>query len=268
MDAITLLKDDHRDVEKLFKRFEKTGERAHAEQREIVGRIIESLSIHAAIEEQLFYPVTRATVPEAEDDVLEAVEEHHIVKWTLSELEDLDPADERFRAKVTVLIENVRHHVHEEEDDYFPKVRAELGRKALGELGDAMVEAKKTAPTHPHPRSPDTPPGNVVAGNTAGVVDRMTDTVTGLATGGVSVVADLIARLTGGERPSISPTGPAGARRTARKVRTKADDAVDHAQRTGQATVKAAAKGAKDTATTARKAADKTARTASRSAAR
>jgi hemerythrin superfamily protein len=268
MDAITLLKEDHRDVEKLFKRFERTGDRAFKEREEIVGRIIEALSIHAAIEEQLFYPVTRATVPEVDDDVLESMEEHHVVKWLLSELEQLDPTDERYKAKATVLIENVRHHVEEEETDYFPKVRAELGRKALNELGDAMVEAKATAPTHPHPRSPDAPPANIAAGNAAGVVDRVTDTVTGLAHGGASVVSDLIARLTGSERPSISPTGPPEARRTSARVRRKADDAVERAERTGRATVETAVAGAKDTVEAAREAAEATSRTATRTARR
>ncbi len=87
MDAITLLKDDHRSVEKLFKRFEDAGDRAFVEKRKVVDRIIEELSVHAAVEEQLFYPVTRATVPAVEDVALESLEEHHIVKWVLSELE-------------------------------------------------------------------------------------------------------------------------------------------------------------------------------------
>ena len=84
---------------------------AYVEKRSVVDKIIEELSIHAAIEEQLFYPVTRATVPDTEDIALESLEEHHIVKWVLSELDGMDPEDERFDAKVTVLIENVRHHV-------------------------------------------------------------------------------------------------------------------------------------------------------------
>ena len=92
MDAITLLRTDHKTVEQLFKRFEKAGDRAHVEKREIVDRIIEELSVHAAIEEQVFYPVARATVPDTEDIALESLEEHHIVKWVLSELADLDPA--------------------------------------------------------------------------------------------------------------------------------------------------------------------------------
>jgi hemerythrin superfamily protein len=153
MDAITLLKDDHRTVEALFKRFEKAGDRAFTLKRTLVDRIIEELSKHAAIEEELFYPTTRATVPGVDDMVLESIQEHHIVKWVLSELEHMNPHEESFDAKVTVLIENVRHHVEEEEGDYFPKVRKELGRKKLSELGDAMGVAKTNAPTHPHPRS-------------------------------------------------------------------------------------------------------------------
>lgn len=222
MDAITLLKNDHQTVEKLFRRFEKAGDRAHAEKREVVDRIIEELSIHAAIEEQLFYPVTRATVPDVEDVALESLEEHHIVKWVLAELEKLDPTDERFTAKVTVLIENVRHHVEEEETDYFPKVRAELGRKALGELGDAMEEAKKTAPTHPHPEAPDTPPGNLVAASGASVTDKISDTVSGLAQGGRAVVDDVIGRVQGLQKRTPAPTGSSATKKTAKKVRAAA----------------------------------------------
>src|SRR3954469_18635442 len=146
MDAISMLKDDHKSVERLFKRFESAGDRAHTQKRDIVDRIIEELAAHAAIEEQVFYPVARATVPKTEDIALESLEEHHIVKWVLSELETMSPEDERFDAKVTVLMENVRHHVEEEEEDYFPKVRDELSRKSLNDLGDALLTAKKVAP--------------------------------------------------------------------------------------------------------------------------
>jgi hemerythrin-like domain-containing protein len=149
MDAITLLKDDHKTVEQLFKRFEKAGDRAVVEKRQLVDRIIEELSQHAAIEEQIFYPVARATVPDTEDMALESLEEHHIVKWLLSELEHLDPSDERFDAKVTVLIENVRHHVEEEEQEWFPQVRTALGRKQLGEIGERLEAAKPQAPSDP-----------------------------------------------------------------------------------------------------------------------
>jgi hemerythrin superfamily protein len=171
MDAITLLKQDHKAVEKLFKQFEKA--KQPAQQRNIAEKVVKELSIHAAIEEMLFYPAVRDRVPDTEETVLESLEEHHIVKWVLSELEDMKPDHERFKAKMTVLIENVRHHVEEEESELFPQVRKAVGRKELGELGDAMEKAKKTAPTRPHPKAPDTPPGNLVAGPTAAVVDKV-----------------------------------------------------------------------------------------------
>jgi iron-sulfur cluster repair protein YtfE (RIC family) len=122
-----------------------------------VDQIIEELSVHAYIEEQLFYPEARAAVPETEDHVLESLEEHHIVKWVLEELRGMDPEDERFDAKVTVLMENVRHHVKEEEQDWFPEVRKGLGRKQLQELGDRMAKAKTEAPRQPRPTAPDEP---------------------------------------------------------------------------------------------------------------
>jgi hemerythrin superfamily protein len=175
MDAITLLKQDHKTVEQLFKQFEKATQ--PAQQRSLARKVIEELSVHAAIEEMVFYPAVRDRVPTTEDMVLESLEEHHIVKWTLSELDDMKPDDERFKAKMTVLIESVRHHVKEEEQELFPDVRKAVGRKEMAELGDALEKAKKVAPTRPHPRAPDTPPGNLVAGTAAGVVDRAKATV-------------------------------------------------------------------------------------------
>ena len=225
MDAITLLKDDHRTVERLFKRFEKAGDRAHVEKRQVVDRIVEELSRHAAVEEQLFYPVTRLTVPDVEDVALESLEEHHIVKWVLSELEHMDPKAERFDAKVTVLIENVRHHVEEEEGEYFPKVRNELGRNALQELGEAMELAKALAPTHPHPRSPDTPPANLVTGTVAGVVDRVGDTVSGIAQGSVGAAQDLAARILNTKKAKTPPRGSADPRTTKRAGSRNANSA-------------------------------------------
>jgi iron-sulfur cluster repair protein YtfE (RIC family) len=159
MDAIVLLKDDHKTVERLFRQFEKAGEDDYSTKRTLVDQMIAELSVHAFIEEQIFYPEARAAVPATEDHVLESLEEHHIVKWVLSELQDMDPQEERFDAKVTVLIENVRHHVEEEEQEWFPEVRKGLGRKALQELGGRLEEAKSTAPRDPRPTAPDEPTG-------------------------------------------------------------------------------------------------------------
>ncbi len=230
-----MLKDEHKSVEKLFKDYEKTGDRAFKTRRDLVDRMIEELSKHAVIEEQLFYPVTRATVEDIDDVVLESIEEHHVVKWLLSELENTDVEDERFHAKVTVLIEAVRHHVQEEEAEYFPKVREELGRKALTELGDAMVEAREVAPSRPHPRAPSTPPENQVAGGVAAIVDRVGDTVSGVAQGSVAALQDLIDRVRGVKPRRSRPTGSSTARRSAEKVREAAGSVVDETVQTVRA---------------------------------
>src|SRR6185503_4243475 len=136
-----------------------------------------------------FYPFVKGLNEGITSDVLESLEEHHIVKWLLSELEGMDPHAERFDAKVTVLMENVRHHVEEEEGDLFPKVRDQMSRSQLDELGDRLAKAKKTVPTRPHPRTPDTPPGNFIAGTAAGLMDKATDVVK-------SAVSDTISKVT------------------------------------------------------------------------
>lgn len=168
MDAITLLKNDHKTLEKLFKQFEKAEKADDDDTKvEVVTQIIQELSVHAAIEEQVFYPAVREAVPETEDIVLEGLEEHHIAKWTLSELEGMTPDQERFDAKVTVLIESVRHHLEEEEDELFPEVRKALGRKRLGEIGEKLAQVKETASARPQPEAPDTPPGNLTTNKAA-----------------------------------------------------------------------------------------------------
>lgn len=295
MDAITLLKNDHKSVEKLFHQFEQAGDRAYVEKRKIVDRVIEELTVHASIEEQVFYPVTRATVPAVEDMALESLEEHHVVKFLLAELQFMDPEHERFVAKMTVLMENVRHHVKEEEEDYFAKVREELGRNALNEIGDAMKEAKDEAPTNPRPFAPDEGQAGQVASSAAGIVDRVTGTVSGLAQGSVAAVQDVVDRVRGAETNRAAPTGSSRARKVSDKVRHGVEDRLDQTiaavEETKQAgeeaaeraketvtktaqtaktgakrTAGSATKGARTTKTTAKQAATTTTRTAKRTA--
>ncbi len=262
MDAITLLRSDHKAVESLFKRFEKAGDKAYVAKREIVDRIIEELSVHTAIEEQVFYPMARSRVPKTEAIALESLEEHHIVKWVLSELDGLDPHDERFDAKVTVLIENVRHHVEEEQNDFFPMVRAAMGRKDLVEIGEALAKAKKTAPTHPHPRSPDAMPANSPINAIVGVVDRVGDNLSGIAQGGVAVARDVVSRITGSTQPTPSATGSSVARKSAKATRSTVETAGSAVASTAKSvktgidsTAKAVSSGATATVTTTKKAA-------------
>ena len=148
-DAIVLLKNDHKEIRKVFRDFQKAGENAHATKRKLVDKIIELLTVHTYVENEVVYPRVRDLLPEVEDDVLESYEEHHVADVLVMELSTMKPDDERFTAKTTVLIENVEHHIKEEEEEWFPKVREGLGRKALQELGVDMLKAKKKAPKRP-----------------------------------------------------------------------------------------------------------------------
>jgi hemerythrin superfamily protein len=143
-DAIVLLKNDHKAVEKLFKQYEKLGDGAKKTKRKLVDQILAELALHATIEEEHFYPEIRRKVDDADDIVLEGYEEHHVLEMIMAELRTLDVEAENFDAKVTVLIEQVRHHVEEEEQEMFPKVREALGRTELRDIGDALEQAKLT----------------------------------------------------------------------------------------------------------------------------
>ena len=148
-DAIVLLKDDHTEVRKVFRDFESAGEDATERKGKLVEKMIELLTQHTYIENEVMYPRVRELLPDLEDDVLESYEEHHVADVLVMELAAMKPTDERFDAKTTVLIENVRHHMDEEEEDWFPKVRDGLGRNALQEIGEELLAAKKKAPTKP-----------------------------------------------------------------------------------------------------------------------
>jgi hemerythrin superfamily protein len=148
-DAIVILKKDHKEIKSLFRRFQGAGENATATKGELVNRIIELLTVHTYIENEVMYPEVRKLVPDLEDDVLESYEEHHVADVLCAELASLSPDAERFDAKTTVLIETVTHHIDEEEQDWFPKVRKALGRKQLQEIGSRMLDLKESAPKQP-----------------------------------------------------------------------------------------------------------------------
>src|SRR4051794_35262976 len=148
-DAIVILKEDHKRIRKLFKQFQKAGEDDEAAKGEIVQRIIEELTVHTYLENECMYPEVRRLLPDLEDDVLESYEEHHVADLLVAELHAMKPGDERFDAKTTVLIENVTHHIEEEEQEWFPQVREGLGRKQLQEIGTRLNELREKAPRSP-----------------------------------------------------------------------------------------------------------------------
>jgi hemerythrin superfamily protein len=148
-DAIVLLKADHKEIKKVFREFQNAGEDATSKKGDLVDRMVELLTMHTYIENEVMYPEVRRLVPDLEDDILESYEEHHVADVLVTELVALKPDAERFDAKTSVLIENVTHHIEEEEQEWFPKVRAALGRKQLAELGEQLLAAKEKAPRSP-----------------------------------------------------------------------------------------------------------------------
>lgn len=146
-DAIVVLKDEHKEIRKQFRMFENAT--APAEQGRIVNRILELLTIHTYIENEVMYPEVRKLLPDLDDDILESYEEHHVADVLCMELATMKPSDEHFEAKTTVLIENVSHHMDEEEREWFPKVRDGLGRKQLQDIGARMLDVRKKAPRKP-----------------------------------------------------------------------------------------------------------------------
>lgn len=179
MNLISELTTDHRNVDNLFNRFEHADADDYDGLARLRDLIIEHLAIHAEIEEQTLYPALREAAPDADRDVFEALEEHHAVKATLAELERMRPSHERFRAKMKVVIENVRHHVEEEEGDdgLFAIARKELKQPQLEEMADRAVQLRVMGPTRPHPLSPDQPPLNILIGLPIAVLDRTVATV-------------------------------------------------------------------------------------------
>ena len=141
-DAIVILRDDHKEIRKLFRDFRSQGDNAVKTKGKIVDKIIEALTVHT-------YTEIRKRVPDLEDDILESYEEHHVADVLVVELAALSPDNERFDAKTTVLIENVEHHIEEEEDEWFPKVREALSRKELREIGEEMLRRREKAPRRP-----------------------------------------------------------------------------------------------------------------------
>jgi hemerythrin superfamily protein len=149
MNVIDLLKKDHELVSDLFKQYEKEKEGSDSDQKKqtLANQICQELTVHATVEEELFYPVVEAragqeTDEEAEDGVHEADEEHALVKILVAEIQEMSPSDKQYDAKVKVLKDLVEHHVEEEEGQLMPRSRKLIEKEELEALGD-QVEARK-----------------------------------------------------------------------------------------------------------------------------
>ncbi|WP_156403794.1 MULTISPECIES: hemerythrin domain-containing protein [unclassified Massilia] len=134
-DVIALLTADHREVAEMFEQFEQLGDRATTSKEKLKDKICKALIAHTTIEEEIFYPAVRAAnVEEGEDMVDEAIVEHAAAKDLIKQLQEMQPDDDLYDAKVKVLSEQIEHHVKEEEKEMFPKAKkAGLDLLALGQ---------------------------------------------------------------------------------------------------------------------------------------
>jgi hemerythrin-like domain-containing protein len=144
MDALTLLRNDHDKVKSLLSELEPTTERAEKTRTELFQKIKTELTVHEIIEEEIFYPALKEH-PKAREIVLEGYEEHGVVDTIMGELEALPVDDETWGPKAKVMIENIEHHIEEEEGEMFQKARQVFDREELEELGRVMEARKEEA---------------------------------------------------------------------------------------------------------------------------
>jgi hemerythrin-like domain-containing protein len=137
MDAMKLLEEDHRKVKGLLEEGDSTTERATTRRTELLEELLTELRIHETIEEEIFYPALEEHA-KTKEIALEGYEEHHAVDNIAEELVALDPSDETWSAKFTVMKENIEHHIEEEEGEMFPKARQVLDDEELAEIAETM----------------------------------------------------------------------------------------------------------------------------------
>lgn len=143
-DALKLLINDHKEAKELFKQFEALSDRSKASKKKIADQICDALTVHTKIEEEIFYPAIRKALKD-DDKLDEALVEHASAKDLIAQISEMDPGDDLYDAKLKVLSEQIEHHVGEEEDDMFPKMRkTDLDLVALGEEMSMRKEQLET----------------------------------------------------------------------------------------------------------------------------
>ncbi|MBB4930497.1 hemerythrin-like domain-containing protein [Lipingzhangella halophila] len=180
-DLIDVIVSDHRNVEEVFVELENdavTPER----RKELVDHAITELVRHSVAEEQHMYPVARRVLEDGDQVAEHEIQEHAEAESVMKELEGMDATDSRYDELVRSLVADIRHHVADEESELLPRLRRACSQEELMELGRKVANAKKTAPTRPHPKAPDTPPANRLLDPGAGMIDRMRDALTGQTT--------------------------------------------------------------------------------------
>ena len=175
-DLVDDIISDHREVEAVFSQIEAGGDDG---KRDLVEHVITELVRHSVAEEQYLYPTVRRVLPNGDQLADHELKEHAEAEEVMKAIEKTDAQDPKFDELVGKLIEDIRHHVQEEESDLLPQLRTACDAAELDELGEKFENSKKMAPTRPHPSAPDRPPANKILGPGVGLIDRMRDAITG-----------------------------------------------------------------------------------------
>lgn len=176
--VIDELVTDHREVEDLFGRIAAlpSGDK---DRKVYADQVTMELVRHSVAEEAYLYPAVREHVPGGDAMADKELEDHAKAEQIMKDLESCDADDPEFDRLIGMLMNEIRSHVADEEENLFPQLRAACPAEALDQLGDKVRMAKKVAPTRPHPSAPDKPPANKLLAPGAGLVDRLRDALTG-----------------------------------------------------------------------------------------
>jgi hemerythrin superfamily protein len=180
-DVIEILEHDHREVEEMFKELESlrgaTTDEAQSRRKTLTEQVTIELVRHSVAEEVLVYPQVESKI--GPEEVEHARKEHKEAEQTLQRLEKLDADDPAFDDELSELMEEIRHHIEDEEGQMFAQMRQAIDADDLRSLGARVETFKKVAPTRPHPNVPNDALSRTVAGPAASLLDRMRDLATG-----------------------------------------------------------------------------------------
>ncbi|MET9323534.1 hemerythrin domain-containing protein [Streptomyces sp. NPDC003038] len=177
-DVIAELMTDHQEVEELFANIEELPS-GDPRRKQYADQVTMELVRHSVAEEAYLYPAAREHLANGDSIADKELEDHAAAERTMKELEGCEADDPRFDELVMQLMTEIRAHVADEENDLFPRLRGACSPEVLESLGDKVRQAKKTAPTRPHPSAPDKPPANKLLAPGVGLVDRLRDAMTG-----------------------------------------------------------------------------------------
>ncbi|WP_327596088.1 hemerythrin domain-containing protein [Streptomyces chartreusis] len=177
-DVIAELTADHREVEELFGKIAALPS-GNEQRRKYADQAVTELVRHSIAEEVYLYPAVRELLPDGDTVADKELEDHAEAERTMKALEGVEASDAEFDRLIGELMTEIRSHVRDEEENLFPRLRSAASEDELMKLGDKVRQAKKLAPTRPHPSAPDTPPANKLLAPGVGMVDRIRKVLTG-----------------------------------------------------------------------------------------